>query len=171
MISLTKPIKSACSPSPVCIVSYIIYSSSGFHHPHPVVGQAQAHVCAHLQHTGQIGRHDEDRTQFGVKVVLVIAAQISRLRRPRGQTCAGRANVPGLGPRSGPRLTVPLASACAGSSMASPMKPATNSLLGYSYKSCAVPHWAITPWSITMIWWYAHKPCRSCCTTRPAPNR
>ena len=35
---------------------------------------------------------------------------------------------------------------------ASPMKPATNSLLGRSYKSCGVPACAITPWSNTMIW-------------------
>ncbi|MNL66504.1 hypothetical protein D3C87_1909840 [compost metagenome] len=53
---------------------------------------------------------------------------------------------------SGPSATVPSASATAGNSIASPMKPATNSLCGVSYSARGEPFCAIKPWFITMIW-------------------
>ena len=90
-----KTIKYGYGPCPVCIVSYTIYSSNDFHYRNPVVGQAQAHVCAHLQHMGRIGRHHKDGPQLGVNAALAIAAQISRFRESRGQACSRRADLPG----------------------------------------------------------------------------
>jgi hypothetical protein len=52
----------------------------------------------------------------------------------------------------GPSVTRPPASARAENSIASPMKPATNSLFGCSYSCCGVPACAIRPAFITMIW-------------------
>ena len=66
----------------------------------------------------------------------------------------------GDGTRSGPSCAYPVSAVLPGlgawfwaaKSMASPMKPATNSDVGCSYSALGAPLWAMAPRSITTIW-------------------